>query len=115
MLMNIRGSVSASAFQNVGLKRINHICPFFIHNWEMTGHIWEVTTKMTWSCFGKEPFLWAPYSDVWEKSTIPYRKLCIWERIAPMRVFFFFDRKPRMNILIEKEVQKEDEESSRQK
>ena len=29
--------------------------------------------------------------------------------------FFFFDRKPRMNILIEKEVQKEDEESSRQK
>ena len=29
--------------------------------------------------------------------------------------YFFFDRKPRMNILIEKEVQKEDEESSRQK
>ena len=29
--------------------------------------------------------------------------------------FFFFDRKPRKNILIEKEVQKEDEESSLQK
>ena len=28
---------------------------------------------------------------------------------------FFFDRKPGVNILIEKEVQKEDEESSRQK
>ena len=28
---------------------------------------------------------------------------------------FFLDRKPRVNILIEKEVQKEDEESSRQK
>ena len=31
------------------------------------------------------------------------------------KYIFFFNRKPRVNILIEKEVQKEDEESSHQK
>ena len=61
----------------------------------------------------REPYKKYLSSKVDVFQTTKYNYSCLLKQLQS--IFFFSDRKPRMNILIEKEVQKEDEESSRQK